>query len=352
MSCKFKKSIQRRQKEWKLPCNIFNKIIPYLFKEREFAGNIILGQSVNKESILKLGQIKSGHTASVKVENGICNYHTHPHFCYTGMGNPEDSTIWGWPSGEDMRESISFALRGNFIHLVITLEGIYSIEVNPLMIQQLINVDEKDAEVVRGAIIGLIEHYFKSTHGFRCVDYNENQKRICTPYDWVHFANHFNLNNLYKGNPKSNAKKCTKELPCSGFPDYDDNYKKKNHDVSKIRGVTGYVIKENRIRSSNKFSRKHFTRSLVNKFHAKPQAIHDSYAWQEGQWFRIKFKESHINGKSLRTILEKNPSVKNLCEMWKEVSKNPQILTFPGTLSFCTYDIENTTECHFNETIP
>lgn len=350
MSCKFKKSIQRRQKEWKIPCNIFNKIIPCLFKEREFAGNLILGQSMNKESILKLGEIKSGHTASVKVENGICNYHTHPHFCYTGMGNPEDSTIWGWPSGEDMRESISFALRGNFIHLVITLEGIYSIEVNPHMIDLINKVIP--TEEGRGTFIGLIEQYFKSTHGFRCVDYNEKQKRICTPYDWVQFANHFNLHNLYKGNPKSNANKCSNQLKCSGFPDYDDNFRQKSHDVSRVRGITGYVIRENRIRSSNKFNRKHFKRALVNKFHSKPQPLHDSYDWQHGQWFKIKFKESEINGKSLRQILQKNPSVKNLCDMWNEVAKDHKILNFPGTLSFCTYDIENTSECHFNETIP
>ena len=162
-----------------------------LFKKVEYAGNFEMHQisdrkkctsltncTFDKVNRIKMGSMNKGSTSSVKTKHGYCNFHTHPIICYEGMGNPEDATIWGWPSGEDMREAIMFLTRGNIIHLIFTLEGIYAIQVNPYFVNILLNDkyfnDKKLGEKRRGMVVSLIENYFKSTHGYRNVDYNTN----------------------------------------------------------------------------------------------------------------------------------------------------------------------------------
>ena len=71
-------------------------------------------------------KITKGQKMGVYTPSGIINMHTHPKVAY----GYEDS-ILGWPSGEDMREVIRYALGGNLIHYVVALEGIYVIQVNP-----------------------------------------------------------------------------------------------------------------------------------------------------------------------------------------------------------------------------
>lgn len=345
-TCRFRHG-EARKKNWKIPSGIFQPLIPKLFKNKEFSGNLILGQDHNKEPILKLGQIKSGHTASVKVENGICNFHTHPYFCYTGMGEPDDATIWGWPSGEDIRETLVFALRGNLIHLVITLEGIYSIEVNPYIIQILKEIQDSN---IKGYIISFIEHYFKATHGFRCCDYNTNQRKKCTPKDWVIFANEFTLNNFYLRS--KDAGKCTKSLPCSGFPDYDDNYRKVSHDYKKInpKHISDYALDGHKLRViSHSKTEKHKKKQTIEDY--IPRFSIAKGSWKKGQWFKVKFIPNKIKGRLLNHDLIDKLNVKDMQKLWKKVSKEQNALEFSGLVSFCSYELENQGSCMFPEVL-
>ena len=55
----------------------------------------------------------NGASDSVQAPEGIANFHTHPISCYVGEG-----TVWGWPSGEDIRETFLFGMKGSVVHLV------------------------------------------------------------------------------------------------------------------------------------------------------------------------------------------------------------------------------------------
>lgn len=219
-----------------------NIILPTLLENVEFSGNFEMTPSKEKEChentcqlkdvvMSSLYELNKGSSSSVKTSNGYCNFHTHPFSCYESEG-----TMWGWPSGEDMRESIRFSLKGNLFHMVFTLEGIYCIQVNPNLIALLMN-DEKlktnkcSANQIRGMLACLIESYFKATHGHRTIKYSHDHGKtpnlrngcktsdtwgVCTPQDWVDFVNKFKLSNLV-----SEDKQCSRLLPCHGFPEFD-----------------------------------------------------------------------------------------------------------------------------------
>lgn len=252
--------------EWKIDPNILGgpgdtkkTIFLSLFDQYEYAGRFTMHYEIQKECTFdtcelkpvqksKIDKFNKGSATSVKTSDGYCNFHTHPFSCYKG-----EQTMWGWPSGEDMRECIGFMLRNNLFHLVFTLEGIYLIQVNPNFLSILLDdeklgkliekpINDKEsknkneflhADRVRGLIISLIESYFKATHGHRGIEYNlKNRKEInineknkynsrhwgvCMPDDWVDFSNKFKLSNM--NNLTHNQ--CSKHLPCNCFPDYE-----------------------------------------------------------------------------------------------------------------------------------
>ena len=220
-----------------MSCNINNnKIIPWRCREqdiivlypllrekKEYAGELVFDNNGGSGSVCsKKSTIVKGRGASVKAPETIVNYHTHPRNCYLN-----EQVIWGWPSGEDMRESILFGLRGNIIHFVLALEGIYTIQVNPCIIQFLYNnygdnsYEDSVTDRERGVIIGVIEEYFKLTHVLRTVQYNQyrhdNNQDMVTPMDWVKLVNSFKLSNLLS---KKRVRGCG-NIQCNGFPVYD-----------------------------------------------------------------------------------------------------------------------------------
>ena len=74
-------------------------------------------------------KINNGNGSSVLNPHGIINFHTHPRSAYNGQ-----DAVYGWPSGEDMAQTIVFAKKNNLIHIVFTLEGAYIIHVKKTMI--------------------------------------------------------------------------------------------------------------------------------------------------------------------------------------------------------------------------
>jgi len=170
-----------------LPKKIINEIYKDLLLDVEVAGVINCDEKDNITSVDK----NKGNSDSVFTPNNVINFHTHPISAYNA-----GKTVWGWPSGEDIRESIKFSLAGNKAHLVFTVEGLYTIQVSPCKLKKMKKM-LNSAE--RGILIFLIEEYFKTTHGFRGVSEVNmlNKKKInITPYSFIDFTNNFDLVNI------------------------------------------------------------------------------------------------------------------------------------------------------------
>ena len=336
--------------DWKVCESITNKeILPTLRDTVEYAGLFEMRPGTEEnckdgkckrvnlvESNLKV--INKGSATSVKTTDGYCNFHTHPFSCYKG-----EKTLWGWPSGEDMRESVCFILRGNLFHMVYTLEGVYCIQVNPNILR-ILKDDElmsktysktaktakKNADTMRGIFVTLIESYFRSTHGHRTSEYNflhakkcnegstckDTSRRwgICMPGDWVEYTNKFKLSNM-----TSSSNSCPDSLPCNGFPEYDEKESVAIHlkDYLTTYGFDPYeMTKDGKITVLEESSK--YSNSILDRFDKLVNIMEDemktnlSYGgekWNKGQIFKCKL----VYNKFL-----KNPSSK----------LNPEYITF------------------------
>jgi hypothetical protein len=329
--------------DWKIHPN--DKIFDSMFENNEYAGTFAMHLSEKKEcndvkecsktveKISKIDTLNKGSSASVKTTDGYCNFHTHPFSCYS-----QEKCVWGWPSGEDMRETIGFMLRNNLFHLVYTMEGVYLIQVNPNFLGTLMdskkisnvipdlsedkgiqkntskntskNISKNmSADRFRGMVVSLIETYFKATHGHRTVEYNIQHGKttnnitsdtskgtgICMPQDWINFANRFKLDNL-----NSKVNECSKLLPCSGTPDYNDS-------TSEAIGLSEYISNygshevydmnsKGSIRNASSTLEKKMSNHIIKHFKDICKFFKDipntlSYGgekWAPGQWFHCK----------------------------------------------------------------
>jgi len=203
-----------------IPVEKVNEILSELVNDFEISG-VISCKSSDDVDIT----INKGNKDSVMTPNHVINYHTHPVSAYN-----EGDTTWGWPSGEDVRETMKFALAGNKAHLVFTVEGVYTMQVSPCKIKKMKNLLTNEQI---GVLIFLIEEYFKTTHNFRGVDdvnVLSDKKIIITPSSFVDFINNFDLKNLTnaktifhtksKHNVDSFGERFTR-IPNIGFPDLD-----------------------------------------------------------------------------------------------------------------------------------
>lgn len=228
-------------------CSIDNKIHEFVIrnqdinisyktlynKHNEEAGKIIINSATKATS--KLIITNQGNGDSVDAPDSIINWHSHPIFCYLG-----EKTVWGWPSGEDMRETLIFGLRGSGCHIVPSVEGIYSIQPNPCVLSTLINIDniinrndypklankvsyDDWGSFLRGIIILAIEIYFKSTHVFRTFEYIQQYPKT-TPKDFIDFVNSFKLENMFKSTEIDGCG----DISCNKFQEFE------NKRVSKI----------------------------------------------------------------------------------------------------------------------
>ena len=216
-----------------IPIDLINQIQPELTQKYEISGvincnetNKVIGFSKNK-----------GDKDSVYTPNHVINFHTHPISAYN-----EGNTVWGWPSGEDIRETIKFALAGNKAHIVFTVEGLYVIQVNSCKIKKLKNTLDS---MERGILVFIIEEYFKCTHNFRCIDEIAKLKNKITPESYIHYINNFDLERLIiKKNDTNNFG----NIPGFGFPEIQNNKIKntqlkeylKNSDLSELMTINSF----------------------------------------------------------------------------------------------------------------
>jgi hypothetical protein len=177
-----------------IPLELINNVYKELKQNHEVSG-VFYADNNNKVTNVDKNH---GDAESVHTPNNVINYHTHPISAYR-----HGKTSYGWPSGEDFRETLKFALSGNKAHLVFTVEGLYTIQVNPCKIKK---IKEILSDTNRGILVFLIEEYFKTTHNFRCIEELENlaRKHIdINPYSFIELANTFDLGHILSSNKKT-----------------------------------------------------------------------------------------------------------------------------------------------------
>ena len=201
-NCSLKKNV-----DWIITKESINSIFidekdGLLFKNNEYSGIINFNKCKNEKEIcdktIKDLTINKGDTSSVETPLSVINFHTHPLPCYINA-----ETIWGWPSGEDLKICIDFAEQGNLTHIIFAVEGTYIIDIN----RKLLNYLKKNKEIKF-----YIEELFKHTHAYRMYKPNtldEEFKRLfLNPCNlkpnknilesWLKVVNNLTINKLYK----------------------------------------------------------------------------------------------------------------------------------------------------------
>jgi len=145
MSCTIQSN--EKMKKWTINPKSLDKLYPLLYKQIEIGGKFTF--PINKQGLVKkITSVKKIHTMngasdSVQAPEGIANFHTHPISCYTGEG-----TVWGWPSGEDIRETFLFGMKGSVVHLVLAIEGVYSLQINPCILSSFMHIEHQTESVL------------------------------------------------------------------------------------------------------------------------------------------------------------------------------------------------------------
>lgn len=332
MSCKY--STGPGEITWKLipneigHCNIpgskSETIFDTLFEPVEYAGSFTMEQKVTKNCNGKAckttvvhciapDSLDGGDGMSVKSPDSSANFHTHPLACYEGGDSKKkkDQCIWGWASGEDMRESVVFSMRGNLIHLIFALEGVYGIQCNPYIIDMF---KKEFSDNMRGMIVCVIENYFKFTHGFRNCVYNESKNKICTPYDWIIFANNFKLDNLLE----TQKERCSKNLSCKGTP----NTRGKNLHWKDF--LYGWDLENYFLSSDGHLTERNAGKHTEMLEMELPQVIKKinsikKTGWKKGQWFKIQFSHNEILDGSIKDMLRMKP--REIYKIWTSMRK-------------------------------
>tara|TARA_B100000963_G_C22590151_1_gene655092 strand:- start:429 stop:1151 length:723 start_codon:yes stop_codon:yes gene_type:complete len=188
-------TIYNKKVSWTIDGEFIEKINKHLVKDKnEIAGKILFTDYDCQNNIcdkkISNYKISEGNGSSVYTPYGIINYHTHPKKCYT-----DEDAVFGWPSGEDMRQCLSFADKNNLVHIVFTMEGAYIIKVLNI-------IDNKHR--------GIMEDILKYTHIFRSSDQSnqlEKFKKYMKPIKkinnnntvkiWLDLINNLNLKQIY-----------------------------------------------------------------------------------------------------------------------------------------------------------
>lgn len=201
-------------RKWEIDYNFINKLyVDHLYLTREESGYFeMCTENKNARYVIKTNE---GSADTVSAPRAIVNYHSHPASCYIA-----EKTYYGWPSGEDLRETVVFGLTGSACHIIPSVEGTYKMQPNPCVLIDMINLQEsedlkkfkvKTSDLLRGVIIFCIENYFKITHGYRLISYfnksshkisnvlkKSYNKPILSPNDFIEFVNNVEFNHFDK----------------------------------------------------------------------------------------------------------------------------------------------------------
>jgi len=206
---------------------------------------------------------KNGNNDSVLTPLSVVNFHTHPLQCYI-----DAETIWGWPSGEDLAQCLSFAEDNNLTHIIFAVEGTYVIDVNKKLLNYLLTEKKLYNTIKKN-----IEELFKITHKHRMY-FNDSNNKILLEKEiedyfmrplnlpprenimmsWIYLINNLTIQNIY--------------TLSSNFSGYFSKIKKinsyvnlpKQYDNMSLYHIT--FFKNNTIQWNNKLSKKDIFKEL------------------------------------------------------------------------------------------
>lgn len=129
-------------KNWLIDSETLKQLYPLLHETYEVGGKFTFPTSsktgkIHRRTSTKKIHKMNGEKDSVQAPLGILNFHTHPLSCYIG-----ENTVWGWASGEDIRETLIFSLKGSLAHVIIAVEGVYILQINPCIVNLFANMGE------------------------------------------------------------------------------------------------------------------------------------------------------------------------------------------------------------------
>lgn len=209
--------------EWSIGGKHINQIYTHMYGKYEYTGEIKLDfDSKNSSSVVS----NPGKEWGAIKPYALVKWHTCSINSYF-----INNTVWGWPFAAHIRSSLIWGLRGTECYILSSVDGIYTVQINPCVITSLLNVDKmvrkkdypnikvSDADwgnFLRGFVIQTIELYFTSAHIFAYAQFLKKYQHI-TAYDFVKFANIFTISNIFEETPMSN---CT-PIGCNKVPYYD-----------------------------------------------------------------------------------------------------------------------------------
>ena len=172
----------------------------------ETAGVILFNKKTGRTN--GVAKKRFGDNESVLTPFGTVNFHTHPDNAYD-----EYDLVYGWPSGDDMREMIKFALQGTRHHLIFAQEGVYVLRMCKKALQLF---RDMKSDIERGVAIAIIEAAFRALHSWRVTRFQQwslsrNGYKL-KPGDFVAFANKFNFKDAMNG------RNVCGRLRCDGMP--------------------------------------------------------------------------------------------------------------------------------------
>jgi hypothetical protein len=348
--------------EWKTQ-NI-ESVYSALYINKELSGELPI-DTVNKKTTHNITKI-NGSKSSVEAPKSIVNYHTHPASCYL-----TEKTIWGFPSGEDSRESVLFGLKGSIAHLVVAIEGTYVCQVNPCVLENLININIPKNQIpikalkmiqsqkcsindfYRGLVILLIEIFFRSTHAFRTGEFIK--KHNVTPDDYINFTNNFSFKNMFE---QEDIDGCTK-IKCNKVWTFENS---KYKQVTFEKYTDDYEHKEN-VYICNKIGAVNISKINISKF-IKAGGLNpikqynftnsDNYDIKSDYWFltkiyyhTIKINNNVNGGEFLYKDLSDNNKQYTLKEIAKGYGHNN--ISFIKTENPLFYFFDITGSCTYND---
>jgi glutaredoxin len=309
------------------------EVYPELSKNYEMGGKFTFpynNGTIQRKTSRKVHKSK-GNRDSVTSPNGILNFHTHPISCYL-----QEKTVWGWCSGEDIRETVIFGLKGTLAHAVLAIEGCYLLQISNCAIKYLIDIrtnripnsklmkhycdaiesrngdsnkyisnfgiskdkiitgiengdqriiNQAYSDILRGIIIALIEIYFRSSHRFRT--YSFNKKKKVSPYDFLKMVDSFKIKNIFSN--KKSVSGCGNIIKCSGIPVGNNKISSFKTYVKDYEHETGFYICD---RSGNVISVDVSVQEIFDILPVIEEVTHHLDNCKE--WFHVSLTENMI----------------------------------------------------------
>lgn len=179
--------------------NLADSIKTYLQAPVEYAGVLEINNGkyhLNQQPTPGENIILPNGTVDYNVDIGTTHpitFHIHPSICYKTL-----KCYVGWPSAQDIARLI-YVFPHELKHYVITLEGIYALELSFEFQKYLLTFDKPK----RDYFFNIIYKHFSDIHSLRSETINKDDIRHFIFYDFFRNINSFTINKLLTIIPES-----------------------------------------------------------------------------------------------------------------------------------------------------